>query len=498
MLASLATVLAHAALAGATAFFADVTATVQNGSLKVIGTSTIDQLAIDQAALVDPHEFRLTPSGSTTVNGSGLPQTFPGVKKDVRVDLGGGLDTLLLLDSNIPRDLRLDADPAGQIAVTVAAVDIGRDLRVDASDTTVQLLLTNIEIERDLRAKCGPGNDAITLTTLGRIGRDIRFDGGDGSNSLSAAVTDVAGSVTMESGTAGSILSFSSTSVGGTVRAADSDGGLALLIQNSVLNRISVDTGDGDDVPFIAMCLVAGVADFDLGGGANGMGVFSSTFGRRLVLRGKAGDESVSIADESDLAGGMRLSLGDGANQVVIDKSAGSGSFVFDAGSAPDGFEITNSSLRGSLRCSMGAATGGMANAFSVTNTRIRGNLTVDGAGDQDQAIATFTRIDGDVRFRLGDGVNTGVLSSVAARNVRMDAGAQIDGLQTLFGCVISGDLRLEAGGGANTITVADGPIRGNVRVRAGSGDDTLTIAPTALIGGKTKIDLGGGTNSGP
>ncbi len=65
-------------------------------------------------------------------------------------------------------------------------------------------------------------------------------------------------------------------------------------------------------------------------------------------------------------------------------------------------------------------------------------------------------------------------------------------------GSIVRRTARIAAGEGTNQITINDGVIREDLKVTAGAGDDVIQLLPAAVIRGKTKIDLGGGTNSGP
>ena len=115
----------------------------------------------------------------------------------------------------------------------------------------------------------------------------------------------------------------------------------------------------------------------------------------------------------------------------------------------------------------------------SITLDLSAGSVTVDdvkiSARDGDNVFAMLGgSIEGDVRYRGGDGVD---LFSIAE------------------GTMIGGNVSARVGGGDNIVEIG-GQVDGGVRVRGGDGDDTITLLAESLVGRGVRLSLGGGDNT--
>ncbi len=475
----------------------DVSITVSGGSLRVTGSSGSDSVTIDQEVVSGPHEFRVLPGASTTVNGSASEQTFPGVKKDVVITSGGGADSWFLNVAKVPRDLRLEATVNGSASLSCVDAEIVRDLRIDADGATASPIVIATEIGRNVVFRGGDGPDEMSFDTSVAVGGDIRCDPGGGNDTFQIIQADVRGRITLTQSPGGDALLISDSQVGGAVRAVDLDGGTIVTIRRSTIPSLAVKTGSGMDRVDFDSALVLGSASASLGAGANEFEFSSSTIDGKARFRGGPDNDQVVIDTNTEFVRGMRFALGDGAASINASNWSSGGNARVTCGAAADSIIVALASIAGSLRFDLGDSSGG-ANQLTLNTCRITKSLSCFGKDGDDVCVAAFTAIGGDLRFALGNGENQGVTTATLCRDLRIAAGAQDDVISIGNDSKVAGDARIDAGNGANTMAVHDATVRGNLSVKAGTGNDFLSIAGAAVIVGKTKVDLGSGTNTGP
>ena len=106
----------------------DLQALVASGTLKIKGDSAGNDFTVD-AVLLPSNELRLTPGGTTTINGAGGAQVFAGITGSVDVSLGAGENTLAIDTISIAGGLRIKSG-SGADHVTITGSSFGDDLQV--------------------------------------------------------------------------------------------------------------------------------------------------------------------------------------------------------------------------------------------------------------------------------------------------------------------------------------------------------------------------------
>lgn len=159
----------------------DVTAEVINGSLILRGDDAANVITIDRDPLTGAvrvlgnfgtdNRGQVLPEHTTTVNGQPSvvhPErpflSFDNVTRDVRVELGGGDDKLVVNGLDLPRRLRVDAG-AGADRVEVIACRVGAGLfirGVGGGDKTVAVSAS--DVAGPTRVLTGADADAVSLT----------------------------------------------------------------------------------------------------------------------------------------------------------------------------------------------------------------------------------------------------------------------------------------------------------------------------------------------
>lgn len=241
-----------------------------------------------------------------------------------------------------------------------------------------------------------------------------------------------------------------------TVTVTDTGGNNTLRAGESVLARLAVTMGNGDDV-------VEGGANRDaiLAGGGNNV---LRGFGGDDVLTAGAGDDTIEGGDGNDV-----INAGSGLNRV----GGGAGNDRITAGAGDD--EIDGGAGDDVIHAGAGAnrVEGGEGNDRIVT---LGGDDVIDG-GAGDDAIASGAGDDtveggeGDDRIDAGEGNDE---ASGGAGNDGIDGG---DGDDRLSGG--AGDDQLAGGEGDDWLEGGEGDDRldggsGNDRLSGGEGDDTI------------------------
>lgn len=256
--------------------FGDVTAYVSGGDLVLTGDSLQNDLQIVQTmqnGAPIAGSYYVAPRNGTTLNGQAAGHYFEGVTHDMRINLGGGNDRLILgngsSDDNfiVPNDLSIDMG-GGADVVTVDRISV----RDDATILT------------------GDGNDSVSFK--GSVGADKNVD--NGANDL-----------TIDTG-------------------ARPDN---VLVQDTFVRRnLSINTGNDNysDVVDIYFTSIGNNTAITTGDGGDIVDIADSSFAKTLTIKTGSGNDSVSLnrshADEllADLGAGTDvLKLKDTSGRIA-------------------------------------------------------------------------------------------------------------------------------------------------------------------------------------
>jgi hypothetical protein len=196
-----------------------VTVKLDHGSLIIRGTEVANAIIVTEAAGV----FTVTGLGTTTINGAvNTIQNFLGVTKDVKIDLRGGNDAVLV-----------SGDPGGVPGALPAP--------------------SNMLIPRDLKIETGAGNDTVAVDTV-VVGHDASINTGSGTDSAAVWLSTIGRDLEVKMGNGGENLGVGGTVVGRNVELKTGSGAdevdiFGLIGFNSgAFNRLKVDTNGGNDL----------------------------------------------------------------------------------------------------------------------------------------------------------------------------------------------------------------------------------------------------------
>ncbi|MCY2926415.1 MAG: hypothetical protein NT031_13435 [Planctomycetota bacterium] len=347
----------------------NVVGLVTAGTLTLTGDGADNTFTVDQAGL-SAQQFRLTPDATTQINNSGLgvPVIFNVVKKDVKMNLGAGNDTVVFDTVALPGNVTIK-DPLGDTSVTFdASTVVGRVVvRNGAGDDTFSLInasridhnvsivngngdsdttLDNSIILWDLKVNSGAGDDQLDLLNVSLVNRYVLASFGKGDTSTLVDDSGITGRLSVKTG------------AGGTDD-VDIHGG-SILSRGLDVRSGGVLTFQADDTRFDDNVSVRskGALTADLTGGsyfafkvvlAGGSKATSYltfdtvTLNGSLSIRTDGGDDTVAV-DDSTFHGPTAISLGGGTDTLLLDHTGANpgpvttfaGRFAFNAGSGDD------------------------------------------------------------------------------------------------------------------------------------------------------------------
>jgi len=133
-------------------------ARVVGGDLLITGTGHDDVLTIERsgARAGDVHlRQNLGENGPTW-------HTFTGVTGDIRIDLGGGDDQVVVRDVRVGRDLRINSG-AGDDHVSLIGTRVRRNVAIKARVGVDGVAVVGVTTGNQVRVAAGSGNDRVTL-----------------------------------------------------------------------------------------------------------------------------------------------------------------------------------------------------------------------------------------------------------------------------------------------------------------------------------------------
>ncbi len=472
----------------------DVTVTVENGTLHLVGGGGNENITVDQIGVADAEQFHVTAGAGTTVNGSGGTHTFDDVKKDLRVELGTGIDSLLVDGAEFGRDLVFIAGSGGMFTLDMRATRAKGDLRLTSQGQRTQADVQRSIVRGDVRVDGGDDLNQFVFGPDSVLHGDARFSGGDSSDFVQVDRSLVRGDVTLSPSLNGDTLSIRQSIVSGDVRMTDDDGIDSFDLFDSRIEgsaRASLG-GDNDEVAVQCGEVLRGVKA-DGGAGSNSFFMNDARVDRKLDWRATGGSSNVTILGSSVVDGNAAFRLGTGPSEFEINGCAVNGKLLIDGGNNRDFLDAQFLNVLGDAQLAFGGTTGIPVDEMMLVKCSFGGSFDVTASGKSVFAVFA-SHSDERMRFALGDHENSVQLSTVLAPQLEIRTGAAADEILLQSDTLIDGNLSIRAGDGTNLITLFQAVVGGNSSVKAGSGDDTLTLNQF-IVAGKEKVDLGGGNN---
>jgi hypothetical protein len=515
-----------------------IQASLVNGTLTLKGDDLANIVSIQINTGVAPTVV-LTPDTGTSptliddVNDPatplpGDPVTIPGPMTALKVDLGGGDDSLTIDGSN---DFVL---PGG------ASLTLGDGNNTLGLSTSGKIDLAKLSVQG--------GDGADTVTVAGGANRGSRvtgpaaFDLGPGDSTTSLTRVDFPGTagVRLSAGpgsVTGSLTTLNVT-VAKALRAAVGTGHLDLTLTGSQLGSLAV-TGN---------TLAATLENTNVDGAVSVRGAFSSaltaqgavTIGRDVTVGGGPLASFLSLATSLTarnvtVAGSVQSQLGSASGSFAARDISLTGSFSAYISTASGPFTARKVTISGSADNQLNTgSTAFSAGDVSVTGgqgaqvSEFGGTFTVHSLTAKATALAvlglqgTTVTIGGDLKLSGGQSVQANVAASTLCEvkgNMSVAGGLQGTMFGTNGNLKVGRDLSLTTGDGADQVTIGDGSAKASVlgrltiatgagndvvalnglevtkavRVLTGAGSDALNIDMGTIFDGTFFADLGSG-----
>jgi hypothetical protein len=285
---------------------------------------------------------------------------------------------------------------------------------------------------------------AADFTGVNRIVLSLR----NGTNDVTFELLGLLGGISVHGGSGLNELAFNLVVLGENLRVSAGRGPLSFsCMDGEVIGNLFVFGGPESDSISVG-CGVDGDAHVWGAGGDDSLQFPAGGFARTFLVSGGSGDDSFTAGAFTER--NLRARLGSGANTM-----------------AADGLEVSL-------------------------------DLSYSGGGDADTVVLSPVVTGGKTTIHAGGGDNTVVVddSTSVGQSLSISAGGGNDTVVVGDTSVIQ-DATLRVGRGLNTIALNNLSVGDDLTVLAGRDDDAITMTGTTVVD-QTKIDLGGGTNSGP
>jgi len=415
----------------------DVTVSVLNGNLLIVGDSADNDITIEQGTTAD--SFIVTGigtvGGDTNINGApSTTGTFTGVTHNITVRMNGGDDTVsVLADTLTPGNLSISMGSGDNTVAIGAGATITNNLAIttDGGDDTITV--TDTTVNGSANIQTGGGDDDVTLTGL-TVGEDT---------AAGAASQNVFGTSPLGRFLNALFQDNSSNSKPGLTVDTGFGDDTVTASELTVHGSASIETGFGDDT--VSLTDVTVDNQTTGGGNTNVAGLLQNFLGNqhgnglalghlKQFLR-ELNDNNDDQGDDDDQGNG-------GKN--LHDSNAGG--LVVDTGFGDDTVTITGLSA-----AKLSVTTGFGADTVNLSNIDVHGDVSVDtGAGADDVTLNTLAAARLTVNTGAGD--DTVDIVAAALEKLNVDLGAGNDSLTTSDDTTISGQSKLAGGAGTDTI----------------------------------------------
>ncbi len=362
----------------------NVVGVVVAGTLTLTGDAEANTFVVDQAGLAE-QRFRVTPDATTEINsnGVGVAVIFNVVKKDVKMNLLGGNDTVTFDDVALPGNVTIK-DPQGDTSVTF-----------DASTVVGRVVVRN-----------GAGDDTFSLINASRIDHNVSIVNGNGDSDTTLDNSIILWNLSVQSGAGDDQLDLLNVSlVNRHVRGSFGKGDTSTLIDASgITGRLFIKTGVGgtDDVEIRDSNISRG-ADLKSGGELNFV-ANNTRFDDNVAARGKAG-LNADLTNDSYFAFKLALAGGSTADSTVnLDTVTVNGALTIRTAGGDDTITVEDSTFNRTTSIRLDGGADELAIEQTGANpgpvTTFAGRFTfIAGAGDDSLAMGVPANAGNQVVF---------------------------------------------------------------------------------------------------
>ena len=267
----------------------DVSVSVVNGDLRIIGDGNANDVAVIQTmqngALVNGSYF-VTGRNGTTINGrataDGVHNTFTGVTRDFAIAMGGSDDHVTIGPDGPGADLY---GPNNKVKVP-------RDIIANLGGGANTLLLNGLNVARN--AFISSGNGADRLFVHASVQNDLTINTGAGTDLVDVYNSFARHNLSIDASsnntnTSDVTVYLTTMNVGNDVNIATGGGQDSVYIDEVGVNHdLSIQTGNNNDYVSISDSEAADLLFADLGSGNDTL-TLSDTYGNQAVLDGGYG-----------------------------------------------------------------------------------------------------------------------------------------------------------------------------------------------------------------
>jgi hypothetical protein len=509
----------------------DVTVAVDanNGNLTVTGNALGNVIVMTKLV----NTVTVAPDAATRVNGGalGVPAVFVGVTGKIAVSMGDG-------DDNVTIGAVADTFLVGNGLLDPAEGMDTRDLLVDlgAGDDTLDIIGLRAD---DLTVHGRAGEDTIGIRDNGE-----ETDGDDGDDGELNSPSKVFGKLTItDSDTADITLAGVNVAENATITLGN-DGNTVLVSEGTegtfgswFGGNLTITGGSGDDVVTVRCDTADTVIEGDLtvklyGAPERGddlerdnfLNLSETTVGGSLLYVGGNGPDTVTVADDVDVARDATLNMFNGPNTLTLEDGAWFGverDLLYRGGSGVDTLGSTDAEIDVYRNASFYLGNGDNTLQFASAANEVlwvARDLLINGGRGSDMVSLDSSddlEVDRNATFNLGAGENTleflGNDESgnmfLFGGNLTYSGGAGDDTLTAEGPIAVAGNMTVNLGNGTNTVDmewdVLDTDtdvlaVAGNLVINGGSGDDTITLGggDGVSVVRNTTFNLGAGENT--
>ncbi len=341
--------------------------------------------------------------------------------------------------------------------------------------------------------KLGGGADAVSLLEVLLAGQ-LSIDGGDGDSDIDLNQCAIDKNLSIRNRSGNDDIRIEDTTVGGKVKIDNGDGGSQTdIVDDSLFQRdLQVKNRDGNDSVFLTDSEVGGKVKIQNGEGPGRFQIQAGgTIGKAFAYKGGGGDDTVGF-DGGEISGKIQIDAGAGENEITASSSfTATRDLTVRAGNDDDQVYLIGPLLQARVRLDLG---GGAQDWIDIDQSAVlQDDLTIKSRADDVRVfLDSGASVAGTVSLKSGAASLTTLELEGHFGDVR--AGAKESLTVTTLNSVISGDVRLKAGGAAGSaVTVESTLIQGDLSWSSRDGDDEVDLVGLTTVDGRFSALLGDG-----
>lgn len=475
-------------MAGPALAAGNVEVEVKGGNLVITGDD-----ADNKVLITSPGGYQVAPDdGTTNVNGSPVPKTFPDATKGVLAKLGDGNDTVRALNATIAGNLSIDGGD-GTDGITLSGSLVEGNVQFKAGNGPANTMLeAGSVVEGNLSVKAGDGVDFVYTEGGSGVMGKASFKFGNGANAL-----DLNASL-FEKG----------------LKIAAKEGSDFISLDGVVAAGVDLKLGDGGStVELVNLSTVDGNLRVRSRDGIGSLAIDTSNIAGNLQVKDKSGDCTAQLTSATIL-GNLQLKCGDGFDSQTFNGPAMAVSGKVRIENGPGGSSF--SALRTLFQKDLKVATKDGFAMTRLTGSAVQGNLSVDAGREGGQLDLEFDAgqvnlVEKNLSFRVKDGLLTADFERLLVQGKTSITGGGKDFQQVYVDdAVLQGSLAIKLGGGVDVVVIEQNgdaggthsQIVGKATIATGAGDDIIAIGKagepgnSTLFQGSLKIDGGKGSDT--